>query len=73
VAAEAEGDKRAKRYREAMQRIAGLRPQVDDFFDQVMVMAKQDGVRRNRLTLLRGLLDEFSTIADFSELTPPEK
>jgi len=39
----------------------------------VMVMAEQEEIRRNRLTLLRGLLDEFSTIADFSELTPAEK
>ena len=73
VAVEAEEHKRAKRYREALQRISGLRPQVDDFFDQVMVMAEQEEIRRNRLTLLRGLLDEFSTIADFSELTPAEK
>jgi len=73
VAAEVEGDKRAKRYGEALQRIAGLRPQVDDFFDQVMVMAEKEEVRRNRLTLLRGLLGEFSTIADFSELSPAEK
>ena len=73
VAVEAEEHKRAKRYREALQRIAELRPEVDDFFDQVMVMAEQEDVRRNRLTLLLGLLGEFSTIADFSELTPAEK
>jgi len=73
VAKEAEGHKRAKRYREALQQIAELRPEVDDFFDQVMVMAEQEGVRKNRLTLLRGFLDEFSTIADFAELTPAEK
>jgi glycyl-tRNA synthetase beta chain len=73
VGKEAEGHKRAKRYREALQRIAELRPEVDDFFDQVMVMAEQEGVRKNRLTLLRVLLDEFSTIADFAELSPAEK
>ena len=73
VAAEAEGHKRAKRYREALQGIAELRPAVDDFFDQVMVMAEQEDVRRNRLTLLRGLLYEFSTIADFSQLVAAEE
>ena len=65
--------KRAKQYQEALQRISELRPAVDEFFDHVMVMAEQEAVRKNRLTLLAGLLGEFSTIADFSELAPPEK
>jgi len=41
---------------------------VDNFFDQVMVMAENEAVRKNRLALLSELLREFSTIADFSEL-----
>ena len=73
VAREAQEHKQSKRYREALQGIAELRPAVDDFFDHVMVMAEQEAVRRNRLTLLAGLLGEFSTIADFSELAPAEK
>jgi glycyl-tRNA synthetase beta chain len=73
VALEAAEHKRAKRYREALERIGELRPEVDEFFDRVMVMAEQEEVRRNRLTLLHGLLREFSTIADFSELSPVEK
>jgi glycyl-tRNA synthetase beta chain len=73
VARQAEGHKQAGRYREALQQIAALRPEVDQFFDRVMVNAERDDVRRNRLTLLLGLLGEFSTIADFSELAPPEK
>ena len=32
-----------------LQEIARLRPEVDDFFDGVMVMAEQEEVRRNRL------------------------
>jgi glycyl-tRNA synthetase beta chain len=73
VVREAEQHKRAGRYREALQNIAALRPEVDEFFDQVLVMAEQEEVRRNRLTLLAELLGEFSTIADFSELAPAEK
>ena len=73
AAGEAEQHKRAGRYKEALQGIAGLRPEVDEFFDQVMVMADENDVRRNRLTLLAELLSEFSTIADFSELAPAEK
>ncbi len=45
-----------------------MRPVVDRFFDDVLVMAENEGVRRNRLTLLAELLWEFSTIADFSEI-----
>jgi glycyl-tRNA synthetase beta chain len=73
VARQADEYKQAKRYREALQQIAGLRPEVDDFFAKVMVMADREDVRKNRLTLLLGLLGEFSTIADFSELAPPER
>src|SRR5258708_36842176 len=73
VAKEADQHKREGRYREALQKIAGLRPEVDRFFDDVMVMAEHENVRKNRLTLLSGLLAEFSTIADFSEIVAPEQ
>jgi glycyl-tRNA synthetase beta chain len=52
----------------ALQDIAQLRPPVDTFFDKVMVMVDDPKVRANRLALLRGLLSDFSTIADFSEI-----
>ncbi len=69
---EVEQHKRAGRYREALQEIAKLRPAVDRFFDDVMVMAEDEQIRKNRLTLLSGLLSEFSTIADFSEIVTVE-
>ncbi|MDP8981581.1 MAG: glycine--tRNA ligase subunit beta [Acidobacteriota bacterium] len=59
---------RSSPYPEALGAIATLRPAVDLFFDKVLVNAKDDGVRRNRLKLLSNLLTEFSTIADFSEI-----
>jgi glycyl-tRNA synthetase beta chain len=55
-------------YRKALEAIASLRPKVDTFFDKVLVNAKVERVRNNRLTLLHNLLTEFSTIADFSEI-----
>jgi glycyl-tRNA synthetase beta chain len=67
-----EQHKREGRYREALQEIAKLRPAVDRFFEQVMVNAEDEQIRRNRLTLLSGLLSEFSTIADFSEIVTAE-
>ena len=60
--------KRAGHYREALEVIASLRPDVDKFFEQVMVMAEDPAVRKNRLALLAELLREFTTIADFSEM-----
>lgn len=56
----------------ALEAIASLRPDVDLFFDKVLVMSPQEDIRHNRLNLLRSLLDEFSTIADFSEIVPKE-
>ena len=73
----AEGLRKARQYEQALARIAALRPAVDRFFDKVLVMAGDPAVRANRLALLRNLLREFSTIADFSEIvtesTAPKK
>lgn len=55
-------------YREQLERIATLRPVVDQFFDKVLVNAPEPHVRQNRLALLHHLRSEFSRIADFSEI-----
>jgi glycyl-tRNA synthetase beta chain len=65
--------KRAGKYQEALEVIAGLRSVVDKFFDGVMVMADKEEVRKNRLALLLQLLNEFTTIADFSEIGGEER
>jgi glycyl-tRNA synthetase beta chain len=68
AAAKVNEDKRAGKYLEALEEIAKLRTVVDGFFEQVMVMAEDEAVRKNRLALLSEILREFTTIADFSEL-----
>jgi glycyl-tRNA synthetase beta chain len=65
--------KRGGKYQEALEVIAALRPAVDKFFDGVMVMAEQEALRNNRLSLLAQLLGEFTTIADFSEIGGEER
>jgi glycyl-tRNA synthetase beta chain len=55
-------------YGPALEAIAGLRPQVDAFFEAVMVMDPDAEVRGNRLALLERVLGDFSGIADFSEI-----
>jgi glycyl-tRNA synthetase beta chain len=47
---------------------AVLKQPVDAFFDSVMVMAKEDALRRNRLALLRDLRDAMNRVADISKL-----
>lgn len=56
------------KYEDALRQIASLRPQVDRYFDKVLVNVKDEALRENRLTLLAHLLREFSTVADFSEI-----
>lgn len=73
AAARVDVEKRAGRYREALEVIAGLRKAVDQFFDDVLVMAENEAVRHNRLGLLAEVLREFTTIADFSEIAAEEK
>lgn len=58
----------AGKYIAALEAIATLRPQVDAFFDSVMVMDPDLAVRANRLALLARVLADFGGIADFSEI-----
>ncbi|TCV95501.1 glycine--tRNA ligase subunit beta [Biostraticola tofi] len=56
------------RYQDALVELATLREPVDAFFEQVMVMAEDDAVRINRLTLLDQLRKLFLQVADISLL-----
>ena len=56
------------RYEEALQSLAKLRAPVDQFFDEVMVMADDPKVRANRLALLNRLRNLFLRVADISLL-----
>ena len=53
----------------ALGAIATLRDPVDAFFNDVMVMADDDAVRRNRLALLSSISAVFGQIADFSQIS----
>lgn len=48
--------------------LAGLKGDLDAFFDQVMVMADDSDVRENRIRLLRSLAGLFLLVADISRL-----
>ncbi|MHB9116794.1 MAG: glycine--tRNA ligase subunit beta [Burkholderiales bacterium] len=55
-------------YTEALTVLAGVRDEVDAFFDQVMVMADEPLLRNNRLALLQSLGGLMNQVADISKL-----
>lgn len=55
-------------YRSTLEKLASLRTDIDNFFDNVMVMADDAAVRANRLALLKRLRRLFLGVADISVL-----
>ena len=56
-------------YVRVLERLARVRPQVDAFFDQVMVNADDPAIRGNRLALLKRLADRFGAVAAIGHLS----
>ena len=56
-------------YVDALAHLARLRPQVDAFFDQVMVNVDDPALRRNRLALLKRLADRLGSVAAIEHLS----
>jgi glycyl-tRNA synthetase beta chain len=52
----------------ALREITGLKPAVDEFFDQVRVLAEDPQVKANRISLLAAIGRLFGGIADFSKI-----
>ena len=55
-------------FQAALTALAAVKPQVDAFFDNVMVMADDDAVKQNRLNLLNELSQLMNAVADISLL-----
>ena len=51
---------------ERLNAMAGMRPQIDAFFDTVMVMDEDAAIRQTRLSMLAAIRDTFRRFADFS-------
>ena len=58
---------------EAVKLLATIRPTVDKFFDEVMVMCDDERLRSNRLALMQLLADLFLSFADFTRLRGEEE
>ncbi len=59
---------KSHQYRKAFELMASLRPQVDLFFDKVLVMTDDPSLQKNRLALLGSLLELIMSVADISEI-----
>ena len=57
-----------KDYQAALTALADIKQPIDDYFDNVMVMADDEKVKINRLTLLNQIRNSFLAIADISVL-----
>jgi len=57
-----------KKYNQALDAFATLRPLVDNLFDNVMVMDKDESVKENRLGLLKQIYSTMLTICDLSKI-----
>jgi glycyl-tRNA synthetase beta chain len=56
-------------FEEAFRTMATIRPQVDRFFDKVLVMTEDAALRKNRLLLLLRLYEDlFTSLADLAEI-----
>jgi glycyl-tRNA synthetase beta chain len=68
VKAEVDACLESGRFDMALMKIASLRPTVDAFFDEVLVMAEDEKIRGNRLALLGSIAGLFGRFADFTKI-----
>ena len=68
LAAEAQDRFEAGQYLDFLQGLSALKEPIDRFFDEVLVMAPDQKVRRNRLALLNQIAGMFHQVAEFSHL-----
>lgn len=57
-----------RNYRVALESFAALAPELEKFFDDVMVMVDDEAVRRNRMSLLRKVGDAVKKIGDVTKI-----
>ena len=57
-----------REYRRALESFAAMAPELETFFKEVMVMVEDEGVRRNRMSLLRKIGSAVMKIADVTKI-----
>ena len=56
-------------YLEKLQALFGLKPQIDNFFDNVMVNDKDEKIRENRKALIATIYKAFRAVADIKDIS----
>ena len=56
-------------YKDYLKVLSGLNPAVTKFFDDVLVMDKDEKIKNNRLALLSELKNKYIILTDFSKIT----
>ncbi|MEN6617630.1 MAG: DALR anticodon-binding domain-containing protein, partial [Syntrophorhabdus sp.] len=57
-----------REYDNALACLIGFKETIDNFFDKVFVMDKDEAIKANRLALLTTIKNMFLTFADFSKI-----
>jgi glycyl-tRNA synthetase beta chain len=57
-----------KEYRRAFESFAGMAPELETFFKDVMVNVDDEALRRNRMSLLRKIGGAVTKIADVTKI-----
>ncbi len=68
LSSEVENFYKNNKYEQALNKLAELRNPIDSFFDDVMVMDKDEKLKANRIALLYKIDSLFMQVADFSKL-----
>ena len=61
------------KYKDALLKASTIRPLVDRFFDDIMVMVENEKLKTNRLSLLKEVSQLFTRFADFSKIVTEKK
>ena len=55
-------------YEELETKLTNIVPYISEFFENVLVMDKDEAIKQNRINMLNAIKQKFATIADFSKI-----
>ena len=54
---------------ELLRSLFALKPQIDTFFDKIMINVDDEKIKNNRLALIQSIYNAFLTVADIKEIS----
>jgi glycyl-tRNA synthetase beta chain len=61
-------DEKALTYEALADKLSALEPVISKFFEDVLVMDKDEAIKNNRIMLLTSIKSKFAVLADFSKI-----